>query len=107
MQCQLPTRHRLKSHAGNGRSDKPALLSNRSHWWTIDDMVELDVPAALSYVCMTTGCTAAHVLGHSMGVGSTTNTWLSRDLNTRRQAPLILGSMHRLDALVYLASRIP
>jgi len=52
---------------GNGASDKPALLSGRSRWWTVDTHVERDLPALLRFVTRACGRKRAHVLGHSMG----------------------------------------
>lgn len=46
---------------GNGQSDRPKLFV-RSRWWTIDDHVEKDVPAVLSYVRRVTGADQVHVV---------------------------------------------
>ncbi|KAF5836247.1 Alpha/Beta hydrolase protein [Dunaliella salina] len=52
---------------GNGLSDKPSLFSKRGRYWTIDTMVEKDVPACMDHICMHTGNSMVHILGHSMG----------------------------------------
>lgn len=39
----------------------------RSRWWTIDDLVSIDVPAVLRHVLSAAGAAQAHLLGHSMG----------------------------------------
>ncbi len=57
---------------GNGQSDRPKLFV-RSRWWTIDDLVEKDVPAVLSYVRRVTGADQVHVVsqpGAVLGKGS-------------------------------------
>ncbi|MEW5312528.1 MAG: hypothetical protein WDW38_004157 [Sanguina aurantia] len=52
---------------GNGLSDKPSLMSHRSRWWSIDDCVDKDMPAALKCILDITGASKVHALGHSMG----------------------------------------
>lgn len=55
--------------SGNGLSDKPSLLSHRSRWWSIDDCVDKDMPAALKCITGITGASKVHALGHSMVSG--------------------------------------
>jgi predicted alpha/beta hydrolase len=52
---------------GNGRSDKASLLRGRSASWSIDDNVELDLPAMLHAVREASGVRSVHAVGHSMG----------------------------------------
>lgn len=52
---------------GNGLSDKPAMFTRRSRWWTIDDYVNKDIPALIRYVLKRTRSPYIHILGHSMG----------------------------------------
>ncbi|KAJ9526594.1 hypothetical protein QJQ45_017647 [Haematococcus lacustris] len=75
---------------GNGHSDKPSLLSSRSRWLTIDHYVERDLPALLRHVCMQTGCSAVHCVGHSMGGMVLTGVLARGDATSRRMRSVTL-----------------
>lgn len=51
---------------GNGQSSKPNIF-DRSTWWSVDDHLNKDMPAVITYVLQQTGAKQVHWMGHSMG----------------------------------------
>lgn len=53
---------------GSGMSDRPGLcIADVPYTWTFEDHLRKDLPVVIQYVLETTGVSAVHVLGHSMG----------------------------------------
>ena len=52
---------------GHGHSRRGGGASVRPYDWNLDDYIQKDLPAAVSYVRKATGANAVHWFGHSMG----------------------------------------
>ncbi len=52
---------------GHGGSRRLATNGNRPYDWTIDEYVQIDLPAAVDYVNRSTGGRGVHWVGHSLG----------------------------------------
>jgi len=52
---------------GHGGSRRLATNGNRPYDWTIDEYVQIDLPAAVEYVNRETGGRGVHWVGHSLG----------------------------------------
>jgi pimeloyl-ACP methyl ester carboxylesterase len=52
---------------GNGRSESPSFLGNRSYDWCVDEYCRQDLPAAIDAIRRITGAKRVHLIGHSLG----------------------------------------